>query len=847
MTVNISAVNDAPRTITFAQPSMLVEGSLGGVVVGQATGSDPEDGVAVTYSLRNEDGSPYTGPLAINASTGIVTVGTGANGDTIDFETSEGGTLEFVVRVTDLTGLFRDLAVSVNIADLTESSLQAIEGYIANARVFVDANDNGTFDSGEYSVFTDAVGGFKIVGNHGNHDIILLGGNGAVDTATGLAFNGILRAPAGSTVLSPITTLIAALASDTVSVATATAQVVAALSLPNVDYTTFDPIAASLGSDTNGDAVFAAGVQVYNTIVQTASLLSGAGANAGAAADAVVQALAQQIQSAAQSASTVGLASAAVLTNVIQTAASTTATDVSTTASGAANVIAGTNDIIQDAVDDPGTTGSDLLKAVTGAATVAQGEAATALQQAGQSGSTTAAESNYTGGNLQTEVATATAAVDENAVAGPNGDNALVGTADADILDGQGGNDELFGGGGKDLLIGGPGDDTLYGDTLVASQASRVMGIDRADYSNAAGPINVQLAAGTVTGDGTDTLVSVEFVTGTNSGDTFDATGFSATSTNGGGVGYTFNTGIGAVGNTNQFEGKGGNDTITGNGATRVSYQSATAGVTVNLSTNSATGDVSVGTDTITGGVVAVRGSAHNNSLTGQNTGNNTESFDGLGGDDFIDGNGGFDRVRYDLESPGAMGIAVNLGAGTVTGRDAAATAVVGNDTVRSIESVRGSNSADIYDASTFTATSTNGGGNGDQGNFNEFEGLAGNDTVIGNFNTRLAYYSATSGDRGDTDRLRHRHRQRRRLGRPRQLQQCRLRARLELRRRVHRLQQRLEQFRDLRRLGRQRPDRRRRRARPGALRQQQRRRVGRPARHSRHGVRHGGRHRHGA
>ena len=114
-------------------------------------------------------------------------------------------------------------------------------------------------------------------------------------------------------------------------------------------------------------------------------------------------------------------------------------------------------------------------------------------------------------------------------------------------------------------------------------------------------------------------------------------------------------------------------------------------------------------------------------------------------GDDFIDGNGGFDRARYDKEATGDLGIIVDLGAGTVTGRDAAATLVVGHDTLRSIESIRGSNAADIYDAHTFTATSTNGGGNGDQGNFNEFEGLAGDDQVIGNGNTRLAYYSATT------------------------------------------------------------------------------------------------------
>jgi hypothetical protein len=85
----------------------------------------------------------------------------------------------------------------------------------------------------------------------------------------------------------------------------------------------------------------------------------------------------------------------------------------------------------------------------------------------------------------------------------------------------------------------------------------------------------------------------------------------------------------------------------------------------------------------------------------------------------------------------------VNLGAGTITGRDAASTAVVGADTLRSIESVRGSNAADIFDASTFTATSTNGGG--DQGTFNEFEGMGGGDQIIGNGNTRISYVNATS------------------------------------------------------------------------------------------------------
>ena len=43
----------------------------------------------------------------------------------------------------------------------------------------------------------------------------------------------------------------------------------------------------------------------------------------------------------------------------------------------------------------------------------------------------------------------------------------------------------------------------------------------------------------------------------------------------------------------------GGNDTITGNGNTRISYVSATGGVTVDLAAGTATGNASVGTDTL--------------------------------------------------------------------------------------------------------------------------------------------------------------------------------------------------------------------------------------------------------
>ena len=65
-----------------------------------------------------------------------------------------------------------------------------------------------------------------------------------------------------------------------------------------------------------------------------------------------------------------------------------------------------------------------------------------------------------------------------------------------------------------------------------------------------------------------------------------------------------------------------GDDTITGNSGTQLSYLNATAGVTVNFASwvpgqgasGTVTGDASVGTDTFTG-VQGVRGSAFTDTL----------------------------------------------------------------------------------------------------------------------------------------------------------------------------------------------------------------------------------------
>src|SRR5262249_61075512 len=103
-----------------------------------------------------------------------------------------------------------------------------------------------------------------------------------------------------------------------------------------------------------------------------------------------------------------------------------------------------------------------------------------------------------------------------------------------------------------------------------------------------------------------DTLRAIEGMRATNFADTYDASGF--------GLPGALN--IGSNGNFNAFEGLGGNDTIIGNGNTRIEYINATAGVTVDIAAGTASGDASVGHD-IFSNVSQVLGSGFADSLYG--------------------------------------------------------------------------------------------------------------------------------------------------------------------------------------------------------------------------------------
>ena len=138
---------------------------------------------------------------------------------------------------------------------------------------------------------------------------------------------------------------------------------------------------------------------------------------------------------------------------------------------------------------------------------------------------------------------------------------------------GDGGPNALNGGSSNDLLAGGPDDDVLTGGS----------GTDTADFSEAASAVVVNLASGSATGEGSDTLVGILNVIGGTGDD--GLTGDTNANVLSGGAG------------ADTLAGGLGNDTLAGGtGADTVDYASVIGDVTVNLAAGTATGD---GTDTL--------------------------------------------------------------------------------------------------------------------------------------------------------------------------------------------------------------------------------------------------------
>ena len=287
----------------------------------------------------------------------------------------------------------------------------------------------------------------------------------------------------------------------------------------------------------------------------------------------------------------------------------------------------------------------------------------------------------------------------------------IIGSDFADSLNGDNFNaNTLIGGLGNDTLASGAGNDVLDGGG----------GTDTVTYVNVNAAVTVDLAAGTTTGSASDTdsLISIENVTGTQHLDTLTGDGQD-------------NVLDGGVSNDTLI-GAGGNDTLIGGAQIdTASYASAAGAVTANLATGTAS-DGDGGTDSLTT-IENLIGSANADTLTGDsqanvlNGGDGGDTLIGGAGNDSLIGGGDADIASY---LSAAAGVIVNLSTGTASDGDG------GTDTLSGIELVVGSNQNDTLTAGATATTFSgelgndvlNGGAAGDH-----LKGDGGNDTLTGN------------------------------------------------------------------------------------------------------------------
>ena len=116
------------------------------------------------------------------------------------------------------------------------SSGFAVDGYLKDSTVLCDSNGNGSADTGEANVITNSGGGF-VFPTVCTAPLVLIGG---VSTDTNLPFIGKLKAPAGSKLITPLTTLMAEGMTQ--------AQIISGLGLlANTDVLNTDPAYAPSG------------------------------------------------------------------------------------------------------------------------------------------------------------------------------------------------------------------------------------------------------------------------------------------------------------------------------------------------------------------------------------------------------------------------------------------------------------------------------------------------------------------------------------------------------------------------------------------------------------------------
>ncbi|MBC6981705.1 M10 family metallopeptidase [Caulobacter sp. 17J80-11] len=302
----------------------------------------------------------------------------------------------------------------------------------------------------------------------------------------------------------------------------------------------------------------------------------------------------------------------------------------------------------------------------------------------------------------------------------------LIGTGFADVLTGDRLDNKLWGGAGDDRLNGGDGADVLEGgagsDVLDGGAGS-----DTAAYAAASTGVTVSLArtaAQATGGAGTDTLVSIENLTGSAFADVLRGDGGANALAGGGG--------------DDVLEGGDGDDRLNGGaGLDTASYAGAGAGVSADLARTDFQNTVGAGAD-ILSGIENLTGSAYQDRLSGDAGANvltggaGADVLDGRAGDDRLDGGTGIDTADY---STAEAGVTVNLN----DMGQAVDTGGAGIDTLRSIENVTGSAFNDSLRGSA--ASNVLNGGAGDD----VLDGGGGHDKLYGGAGIDTASYASST------------------------------------------------------------------------------------------------------
>lgn len=206
-------------------------------------------------------------------------------------------------------------------ATVASSGGFVIKGPLSGATVFRDMDGDYVQDAGEYSATTSTTGAYTLQGSGGT--IVASGGT---DTSTNNAFTGMLAAPSSATVVTPITTMLAANPTLTV------AEIKTALGLPtDLDVLSFNPFAT--GADaTKALAAEKAAAQLSTLLNTLATVIDNAGGTGVTLAQAFETAAAQVATYVKTNASAaIDFSSNTTLTNIANAVSAAATTDLGVT------------------------------------------------------------------------------------------------------------------------------------------------------------------------------------------------------------------------------------------------------------------------------------------------------------------------------------------------------------------------------------------------------------------------------------------------------------------------------------------------------------------------------------